>query len=1069
MKRPIPVLLGSMLLGSTLLDAALGYSAPAAAQTATSVASIDPSQLALPATAAARRIDSALAHVSGPIDIVVQLSDPPLVVANGENSRRLGGLLNRGQQIAHSERLRQRQDEVLAKIIALGGTEIGRVRIAYNAAIVRVDAARLPQIVALPGVIAVHGIADYRLDLSQTVPYIGASAAQAVGLDGFGVKVALLDSGVDYTHRNLGGPGTVGAYRHAYGTSAADPRNKTLNGDFPTDKVIGGFDFVGEAWTGAADSPPLAPDPNPIDANGHGTHVADIIAGKSTDGKHVGVAPGASLLAVKVCSAVTTSCSGVAILEGIDFALDPDGDGDMDDAVDVINMSLGAPYGQREDSTSAAAANAARAGVVVVAAAGNDGDKPYILGSPSSAPEVISVAQTQVPSAEAIPLVINSPSPIAGKYGNTATIEWAPIDTGATGNIAYVGRGCAVANAGASPPVPAGGDRYLTNPAGRIALIDRGDCNVSEKVRRASDAGAVAILIGLVAPGDAVTFANGGQCPQPPDGTCEPSLVIQQSLSSSIKTQLAMGAAVKATISASNRVSLVGSMVSTSSRGPSYDFNQIKPDIGAPGASVSAVVGTGTGEAPFGGTSGATPMVAGSAAILLQAYPSRSPSQIKSVLMNTADTEIFTNPATLPGVVAPVTRIGGGEVRVDRALASTTAAWDTQQHAGSLSFGYHAVSDLLTLRRRVHVQNYSRENRVYSVASSFRYATEATGAVTLQVPPRISVPAHGSETFDVIMKIDPSRLPTWTLNGGPQGGNGPLLQTVEFDGYLNISDERDHIHLAWQVLPHKAADIHAVNRQVTIAGDAVGRLALRNVGEALPGRFDVFSLTGTSPRIPAKDLPADGANFAVIDLAAVGVRLVQDDAGNLLLQFAVNTFGARAHPLYPAEFDVEIDTNLDGKPDFIVFNAENGGPITTGQDIIAVVDVATGVVTPVFFADADLDSANMIMTVPLAAVGLTPNAKFSFNVLAVDNYFTGNVTDQINGMVYTAGVPKFVTSVPPDSIAPDRAAMIAVDDFPGGDKASPSQTGLLLMYRDAHPGLEAEAITVKAIPKRPKK
>src|SRR5207245_5906110 len=141
-------------------------------------------------------------------------------------------------------------------------------------------------------------------------------------------------------------------------------------------------------------------------------------------------APGVSLYAVKVCSAVSSSCSGVALLEGIDFALDPNGDGNISDAVDVINMSLGASYGQFEDDLSEASANAVRSGVVVVASAGNSADRPYIAGSPATTPEVISVAQTQVPSAVVFPLVINSPAAIAGTYSNTATVDWAPVGSG---------------------------------------------------------------------------------------------------------------------------------------------------------------------------------------------------------------------------------------------------------------------------------------------------------------------------------------------------------------------------------------------------------------------------------------------------------------------------------------------------------------------------------------------------------------------------------------------------------------------------------------------------------------
>ena len=103
----------------------------------------------------------------------------------------------------------------------------------------------------------------------------------------------------------------------AYGSGLFDALNTTTDGLFPTAKVVGGFDFVGEAWPNGA----RAEDPDPIDFEGHGTHVSDIIAGT------LGVAPGASLLAVKVCSAVSSSCDGVALLKGADYIVDPNGDG----------------------------------------------------------------------------------------------------------------------------------------------------------------------------------------------------------------------------------------------------------------------------------------------------------------------------------------------------------------------------------------------------------------------------------------------------------------------------------------------------------------------------------------------------------------------------------------------------------------------------------------------------------------------------------------------------------------------------------------------------------------------
>src|SRR2546423_1696170 len=83
---------------------------------------------------------------------------------------------------------------------------------------------------ALPGVLTVRQLHDYQLDLSQTVPYIGAAAVQSAGVNGTGVRVAVLDTGIDYTHKFFGGAGTAAAYQAAYGTSTSDPKNTTTDG-----------------------------------------------------------------------------------------------------------------------------------------------------------------------------------------------------------------------------------------------------------------------------------------------------------------------------------------------------------------------------------------------------------------------------------------------------------------------------------------------------------------------------------------------------------------------------------------------------------------------------------------------------------------------------------------------------------------------------------------------------------------------------------------------------------------------------------------------------------------------
>lgn len=1025
---PLLALLGASLAGRA--EAAR----PSELRLPTPVAIEAPTRMQLQQQLWSSKVDPSLAGAQGTVDIWVKLSRAPVAEANGDDAKTLGGLLTPSQRRAYAQSLELEQDGVAAVARAYGGEELGRVSRAHNAVAVRIDASRVYDLATSLGVDRVRPVNHYELALSETVPYIGAAAAQTAGKDGRGTRVAVIDSGIDYTHFNLGGPGTIAAYAEAV---AAFP-----NPYFPSAKVIGGYDFVGSAWP---TNGPRTEDPNPIDdgpQGGHGTHVADIIGGRSTDGVHVGVAPGASLLAIKVCSSVATSCNGVALLKAVDFALDPDGDGTLD-PVDVMNLSLGSSYGQKEDDLTEALDRAAATGVVVVAAAGNDGNKPYVVSSPSVGPRVISVAQTQVPSARAIPLVVNSPAAIAGVYGNTETVSWAPVGQGATGDVAFVGRGCPAGSISATSPE----DAYLADPAGKIALIDRGACSISLKVDRAAKAGATAVIIGLVAAGDAVSFSFGG------GDTFVPTLVITRADANRLKANLA--APVNVTISPANAIPLAGSMASTSARGPSISYQTIKPEIGAPGASVSALTGTGTGQAAFGGTSGATPMVAGSAAILVGANPNLRPVEVKARLMNTAETRIFHQPAIFPGKLAPVTRIGAGEVRVDRALAATAAAWVKRDQSAALSFGYRAVSHVQTWEREVRVENYARRGQVFRITSAYRTPGKAANAaVQVSAPPVVFVPGRGDAEFTVRITVDPTKLPSWTLDGGPNGGNGLLLDGHEVDGYVTLTSAADTLSLPWHVLPHKAADLHAPG-----AARAGRSFSIENEG-AEKGIVELFALTGTSPRIPAAQLPNPGDNFAVVDLAAVGVRTVQDVVADDTLQFGISTFGGRAHPNYPAEFDIYIDTNLDGVPDYLLYNLENGGFAASGQNVIALVDLATNKGSLYAYADADLDSSNMIFTVALADIGVAPGSSIAFSVYAFDNYFTGALTDAIENMVYTPGTPRFAASeIAP--IPPRGRARVTVTAVAGGAAASPSQTGFLLQYRHSDTSRESQTVLVQ--------
>ena len=1031
----------------TFLAALVALAFPAAASTP------DVSNLVLPEPIQVDRGPAALVRASG--EYVVTLSTPSVARAY-----KAAGGLGKEQQRAHAAKIAAEQDIVAARVRALGGSELGRVDKALNALVVSIDARQAREIEQMDQVLRVRPLNRYELDLSETVPHIGAAAVQAAGKTGKGVRVAVLDSGIDYTHAAFGGAGTAAAYAAAYGANTADERNKSLDGLFPTGKVIGGYDFVGEEWPGTAAAPkPRSEDPDPIDCSpsaigcggGHGTHVADIIAGIQA-GK-AGVAPDAKLYAVKVCSAVSTSCNGTAMMLGVDFALDPDRDGDISDRVDVINLSLGASYGQDEDDISGALNAAADLGVIVVASAGNSGDKPYVMGSPSSAANVISVAQTHVPSRKLYRIVAGT------RIAGGSWQPWSAAPTNVTGPLAYASTnakrlGCSDAN-GTNPFVPG-------EFAGRILLMDRGSCSVSLKVANAATAGAIAAIVANNAAqplGDLpVDFSFGGGA-QPIAG-----YTVTLADGNSLKGVLN----VATNIDPANAASLAGNMAATSSRGPTISRQSIKPDIGAPGASLSAEVGTGTLNSVFGGTSGAAPMVSGSAALMLEARPGVTPPEVKSLMMNTADRNVGINPISLPGFMAPITRIGGGEIRIDQAIASQTAAWDKETRAASLSFGYLPIAKQTKLTRKVVVRNYGATDRTYVVSTSFRYPDDAaTGAVSVNAPVSVSVPAGGATEFDVVLRVDASRLGTWSMNGGARGGDGFGLAAAEFDGYVTLDGgPGNRAHLAWHVLPHRAAEVEAASTEVVLDATGAGQLQLTNQSAVLNGRFDVFSLTGESGRIPRKYLPGEGENYSITDIKSVGVRLVNLGAAGLGVQFAIDTFGMRAHPNYPAEFDIYIDADRDGEYDAVVFNLENGGFAVSGQNVVASGQLIEGGV-PIavrLVADADLNSGNIILTAPLSALGLTAGTTFDFGVYAFDNYFTGELTDALEGMRYTLDTPRYVPAAFSGSVPAAGSASLGVSAVAGGDAKSPSQAGLLLLYRD-HKGKaishEGEAIRVR--------
>ncbi len=988
-------------------------------------------------------IDRPLLAADEPQEVIVHLSEESVAEADADTP---------AEQADQMQAVEAQQDSFEVRLDQLDpeATTVGRVQQVLNAVFVEADAEAIDAIADDPQVERIARVGNYQLDLTETVPYVGATAVQDSGVDGSGVTVAVLDSGIDYTHADLGGPGTDQAYTDAYGEGPTDPRSTTRDGLFPTATVVEGYDFVGEQWTGS-DGAPLRPDEDPIDAEGHGTHVADIIAGAS------GVAPGASLLAVKTCSALSSACSGRALIQGMDYAADPNGDGLNRDRVDIINMSLGSVYGQPfDDDLAQAVEGASRLGILTVASAGNSGDKPYVTGTPAAAPSALSVAQTQVPSARLQYLKAGGRDDIPAEFQPWSVPPTDPI----SGEVQY-GDGAGGNSDGCRAFAPGS----LT---GRAVLVDRGSCSFTRKISNISQAGGAIGVIGLVAPG--APFSGGDDGDRPIE---IPAYMISQSDSEFL--QSAVGTLL--TLDPARQVPLAGQVAGSSSRGPSGYYQQIKPEIGAPGASVSAIAGSGTGTGPFGGTSGAAPMVAGSAALLLDKvspnqrpdgqdgalrWALRPPHVLKALLMNNAEPGISSGPSS---GAAEVTRVGAGEVRVDRAVAAPVAAWDLQSRQAGLSFGQHEVDGTTTLKRWVRLGNLTDAMQTYMITAEFRSPDdEATGAVSVSTPQSVTVRPLVGGLFEVRLTIDGSKIPTNSMSSGPAGADGSALSLNEIDGRLVLDNGTGHvIRIPWHVLPRQAASTSPHPASFTpVDFPAAATVGLTNRGSGV-SQLDAYSLLAQSLDIPNG---GPGGQSPNPDLRAVGVTTFEVAEGfcsadpSFVWAFAIDTWEDQSH-LAPVRHFVNLDTNQDGRVDVTVFNGDASGPtsLTDGRQVTWALDVVTGVATSSFFTQHATNTGNTVHYVCAEQVGLSAADLLATSVDVVveafDFYF-GGPGDIVEGLTVTPLGERYV-GLPRGDLGPGESGAIEVYDFGPWPDNSPELGVMVITNGDRGAGARGGA------------
>ncbi|PGZ88592.1 S8 family serine peptidase [Bacillus sp. AFS029533] len=442
-------------------------------------------------------------------------------------------------------------------------------------------------------------------NVANYTPYDGLDRLHSEGYTGKGIKVGILDTGIDYNHPDL-----KDAYKGGYDfvNNDNDPMETTY------------ADWVNAGKPGTA-------------ANyytEHGTHVAGIIGGRgvaNSEYKTVGAAPGSDLYAYRVLGP-----GGSGTSENIIAAIDRA----VQDGMDVINMSLGASINDPLYATSIAVNNAVLSGVTTVVAAGNSGDQMYTLGSPGAA---------------ALALTVGASSIALDIY------QYAGIQDGKNYTLRQLARNYKDDVTTLKGKTYQLVDVGLANPAdfngkdlnGKIAFIKRGSIALIDKIKNAKAKGAVGVLM-----------YN--------DGTNKAEGAIQAFLGESVDAIPAFsvsnddGNTIAAAIKAGKTDFTFGDftklktasdeLAQFSSRGPSRVNYDIKPEVIAPGVSILSTVPfyvndkTVNGSKPedykyayerLSGTSMATPYVAGVSALLLQSNRDLNPEDVKSILMNTAD------------------------------------------------------------------------------------------------------------------------------------------------------------------------------------------------------------------------------------------------------------------------------------------------------------------------------------------------------------------------------------------------------------------------------------------------
>jgi subtilisin family serine protease len=759
-----------------------------------------------------------------------------------------GGTASEAEMRGWTRAAESAQNQFLARMSASGGhiaPEFRYLRV-FNGFSARLDPTSLELLDRDREVVGVYPVrVAYPMADEETAGLVTPTALPGLtipGLDGSGVTVALLDTGVDPSHPYL------------------------------SDSVLGGLDVIRPGSGGVAQPNPLVPGR----PERHATELAGIITGSDgPQGLH-GVAPGASILPIRVGGWQPDAEGGYAIysrtdqiLAGLEAAVDPDGDGDNQDAPRVALVGFGEPYAAFADGPLARAIEGATdLGVLVVVPAGNDGPAGPAFGSvsgPGGAPDALTVAASDGRS-EAPTLRVHMAAGLRVLFDGAMPLGGAPTHT-VTASVVAVSR--APASRGIAGLFSRDG---MSAVAGHAALLPRGVLS-DETVDEAADAGALAVLVEGALPAGAFSL-------DVPSGI--PVVGLPEELASSVRELTAEGIPVDVSVGAVSSAANAGGgeIAAFSSEGLAFG-GDLKPELLAPGVAFpTSEPGRGEGgEIRYGtvsGTSAAAATVAGAAAVLAQGRPDLRARDLKGILVGSAATagdgrqigRLDLNGAVVREVVAePSTvtfgSIGRGRPTLERTLTIRNVS--TRDLVVRIDTGrVQAGVEVTASRRGLRVRPGAGEDVTLRADTTnlAEDAGSALGAIELHVEgsPTVRVPWSIAAPDPAADLLSHASLKT---TGGPISDATPAVLSLVVGGVSSGA------------MP-EVRPVDELELELERNGKLLGVLAKRR--ELLPGHY-TFGLTGRGPsggrlrrgayelRIVAR--PTDGTRRQVESVAYV--------------------------------------------------------------------------------------------------------------------------------------------------------------------------------------------------------